>query len=260
MSSYAFGDSQVAADRLAVLAAVFKDTTSELLSSIPSDNRREVVDLGCGPGYTTLLLRDVLSPERLVGIDAAPVFAREAAGRLGSSAAVVVADVAALPAAVSGVGLMFARFLLTHLADPAAAVEHWLTRLAPDGLITLEEVESITTNDPAFDEYLALQRLMLDANANRLETGPLIAQVARGCRASCNSDVVKLTPSPAAAARRFAMNFTTWRDRPAVTDSVSLRELDAIGTGLLEIATGRRRSAPITWELRQAHRLPATES
>lgn len=67
VSSYAFGDSQVAADRLAVLAAVFKDTTSELLSSIPAENRRNVVDLGCGPGYTTLLLRDVLSPERLAG-------------------------------------------------------------------------------------------------------------------------------------------------------------------------------------------------
>lgn len=105
-----------------------------------------------------------------------------------------MADVVALSAAVSGVGLMFARFLLTHLADPAAAVEHWLGRLAPNGLITLQEVESITTDEPVLNEYLALQRQMLDANANRLEIGPLIAEVARRCGASCNSDVVELTP------------------------------------------------------------------
>lgn len=61
VSSYAFGDSQVAADRLAVFAAIFNDSPSELVSSTPDANRRDVVDLGCGPGYTTLLLRDVLS-------------------------------------------------------------------------------------------------------------------------------------------------------------------------------------------------------
>jgi trans-aconitate 2-methyltransferase len=239
-----------------VLASVFSATTTRLLGRIPVGNRRLVVDLGCGPGYTTRLLREVLSPERLMAVDASASFAAQAMDRLGGDAEVLVADVSALPNAISGVDFMFARFLLTHLAEPVAAVQHWLSRLAPSGLIAVEEVESITTAEPVLSEYLALQRHMLEVNANRLEIGPFIAEAARRCGARCSTEVVTLTPSPSIAARMFAMNFTSWRTHPTVSGNVSQRELDLTQAGLLDIATGRRQSAPITWELRHARITP----
>ena len=47
---------------------------------------RLVVDLGCGPGFSTALLRDVLAPDRVVAVDSSQTFVREAAERLGASA------------------------------------------------------------------------------------------------------------------------------------------------------------------------------
>ena len=54
--SYAFGDSALARERLGIVADTFAAPTRALLRDLPPGGRRYVVDLGCGPGYTTALL------------------------------------------------------------------------------------------------------------------------------------------------------------------------------------------------------------
>jgi SAM-dependent methyltransferase len=249
--SYTFGDSALAAARLALVADVFADTTASFLDVFRAHSLRLVVDLGCGPGFTTALLRDVLAPDRVVAVDSSQTFVREAAERLGASAAVIVGDVMDLPDSVADADLIFARFLLTHLAEPAAAIDGWAARLAPRGLVAVEEVESITTDEPVLAAYLDLQQRMLRANHNVLEVGALVEEAAQQRGGVFHSERVALTPATPTVARMFAMNFETWRRRPVVLQSASPVELDEIAVGLTDIANSEASSALITWQLRQ---------
>ena len=86
---------------------------------------------------------------------------------------------------VADADLIFARFLLTHLSDPASAIERWAARLAPRGLLAVEEVESIRTDEPVLATYLDLQRRILAANRNVLEVGALIQGPLDDVGASC---------------------------------------------------------------------------
>lgn len=76
------------------------------------------LDLGCGPGFTTELLRDALAPQRVVGVEASPAFVQVARGRA-PGLAFVQHDVLDLPFPSGAPDLVYARFLVSHLSDPA---------------------------------------------------------------------------------------------------------------------------------------------
>jgi trans-aconitate 2-methyltransferase len=249
--SYTFGDSARAATRLALLAEVFEEATTGFLLRLRGERQRLAVDLGCGPGFTTVLLDDLIAPEHVIGVDASAAFASQAARRLGSRGEVVCADVRDLPTEVQDADLIFARFLLTHLTEPAAAIEHWVSRISPTGVVAVQEVESITTGESTFMRYLELQRLMLEAHGSSLDVGPMIADARRAPGAVLHNDVVHLTPSASTAARMFAMNFAEWRTRPTVAALASSVELDEIELGLRTLSADEGSDASITWELRE---------
>ena len=92
---------------------------------------------------------------------------------------------------------------------------------------------------------------MLEANGNLLEVGPVIQDAVRRRAGVLHNDVVSVTPSTSAAARMFAMNFASWRTRPAVSELASTAELEEIEAGLTELATAEITSSSITWQLRQ---------
>lgn len=251
-SSYTFGDSTLASTRLALLAEVFEEATTPLLLRLRAERQQRLaVDLGCGPGFTSALLSDVIAPQQIIGIDSSPAFARQASRRLGSRGEVVCADVLDLPTNVRDADLIFARFLLTHLTEPRAAIEHWISRIAPTGVVAVQEVESITTDQPTLRRYLELQRLMLEANGNSLDIGPVIADARWAPGAVVRNEVVQLTPSASAVARMFAMNFASWRTRPAVSNLASSNELDEIERELTTLSAHDGSDATITWQLRE---------
>lgn len=70
--TYAFGDTDLARERLALVAATFEAPTDALLHDLPSGAYRYVVDMGCGPGFTTALLREMVPHSFTTGIDASP--------------------------------------------------------------------------------------------------------------------------------------------------------------------------------------------
>ena len=69
MTSYAFGDSDLAARRLARLAETFEGSSAAFVRRSVDSRPRLAVDLGCGPGYSTHLIANTLNPERTVGLD-----------------------------------------------------------------------------------------------------------------------------------------------------------------------------------------------
>jgi len=249
---YTFGDSELAERRLELLGTTFQDTTRDFLRAAAPMEPALAVDLGSGPGHTTVLLRDTLRPKLTVAIDFSEAYVAATAARVGDEPGVEVleADVLELPERV-GADVIFVRMLLTHLRDPLGAVDLWLERLAPGGVLLLEEVESIETEEPALARYLALQREMLEANGNRLEIGPRLDAELAAHPALRGSEVTRFQPGAGVAARMFGMNFGTWRDRREVVEAHETEELDAIAKGLGRVATAPEDSAPITWGMRQ---------
>jgi trans-aconitate 2-methyltransferase len=250
---YTFGDSDLAARRLELVGSTFEQTTRRFIAGAVPAEPALAVDLGSGPGHTTVLLGEALRPAHTLAIDFSPAYVEQTAARVEGDGTIeaIEADVLALPERVDGAEVIFVRMLLTHLRDPLAAVDLWRERLAPGGVLLLEEVESIATEERALVRYLDLQREMLAANENRLEIGPALEQGLRDHPALRSSEVATFSPGAGVAARMFGMNFGTWRDRPEVTAAHDAAELDAIAAGLGRVATAPEDAAPITWQMRQ---------
>ena len=82
MTAYAFGDTNLARERLGLVADTFEAPTRSLLSELPDAGYRYVLDMGCGPGYTTALLREIIPHSFTTGIDASEAMVAEAAVRV----------------------------------------------------------------------------------------------------------------------------------------------------------------------------------
>ena len=251
-SDYTFGDSDLAARRLELVGTTFEDTTRRFLTEAAPTEPALAVDLGSGPGHTTVLLRETLHPALTLAVDFSPAYVEQTAERAGGDGVEAIeADVLNLPERVNGAEVIFVRLLLTHLREPLAAVALWRERLAPGGVLLLEEVDSIATDERSLGRYLDLQEEMLHANDNTLEIGAELDAALQGDPGLKSSQVVEFSPPAAVAARMFGMNFSVWRERPEVTDAHTPEELDAIAKGLGRVATAPEDAAPITWRMRQ---------
>jgi trans-aconitate 2-methyltransferase len=244
---YAFGDSGLAARRLAEVAAVFEAPTRAFLGrAVGGSVVGTAVDLGCGPGHTTELLGRCLRPRRLAGLDRSAAFLEQARRRV-PAASFHVHDVTAMPLPTGPADLLFARFLLTHLPQPGQVIAAWAGQLAPGGLLLVAEVEWIRTEHPALAEYLRVVAAVLDARGHRLEVGPVLDALPDppGLERDTSQVAVHEVDSARAAAM-FRHNLSVWRHDPDARDLAGIALLDR-----LDRALASRPTAPITWGLRQ---------
>jgi trans-aconitate 2-methyltransferase len=243
---YTFGDSEMAARRLAEVAAVFEAPTRAFLGREGRGLVEVAVDLGCGPGYTTELLARCLRPRRLAGLDRSQAFL-ERARRLVPAASFHVHDVTRTPLPTGPADLLFARFLLTHLRQPGRVLAAWATQLVPGGLLLSDEVEWIRTRDPALAGYLRVVAAVLEARGHRLEVGAVLDALPDPPgleRRTSRVAVHEVDPTRAAAI--FRSNLSVWRHDPDARALAGTALLDRLALDL-----AGQRTAPITWGLRQ---------
>lgn len=70
--AYAFGDSDAAACRLALVARVFESSSRAFLARACPPRPVLAVDVGCGPGHSTRVLGEVSGARQVIGLDASP--------------------------------------------------------------------------------------------------------------------------------------------------------------------------------------------
>src|ERR1700754_4312976 len=112
VSGYAYGDDANALDRRRLLATVFRPSSAALLQRLSAYQPDVILDLGCGPGETTRLLREHFpAAGTIVGLAPPERFVAAAAGR---SPALRFArqDVSAVPFTAAPADLIYARLLL----------------------------------------------------------------------------------------------------------------------------------------------------
>jgi ubiquinone/menaquinone biosynthesis C-methylase UbiE len=158
--SYSIQGGTADADRLERQAEVMRAATMAFLSRTGLQAGWACLDVGCGTGQVSFEMARVTGPTgRVTGIDTdaeALSIAGRAAGGQGVQVRFVCAD-AATPAERNAFDLAFARLLLSHLADPSAALRAMRQSVRPGGVVAVEDLYTGTLrSDPPDD---ALDRL-----------------------------------------------------------------------------------------------------
>ena len=151
------------ADRLNCQANVMAGATGRFLNGCGARRGSSCLDVGCGDGQVTIALARAVGPEgRVVGVDTdaeALEIAREAARRAGVTAEFVLADAADLPER-DAFDVVFARLLLSHLADPVAALRAMRDAARTGGIVAAEDLDTTTLHsEPPAQALEGLRRV-----------------------------------------------------------------------------------------------------
>lgn len=151
-------------ERLRLLSRVFAPTTYALFDRLDIQPGMTVLDAGCGGGDVTLELARRVGPAgHVTGTDIDPVkldLARTEATQTNVTNATFQHGDLVAGAPDATYDLVYARFLLTHLPDPAAALADAIRVLRPGGRLVVEDVDFAGQfafpSSPAFDRSIML--------------------------------------------------------------------------------------------------------
>ena len=235
--TYTFGDGGQASARLQRLAELYEPETRELLQSGGVCTPQLAVDLGCGPGWSTRLIQDVLNPSRTVGLDASERYVAEARQNHGSDLEFEVHDVALAPFPVPAPNVMFCRFLLTHLRSPGQILRTWARVAAPDAVLFVHETESLETDNPKLRRYYDLVAQMQQHYGQALLVGTILEATFENsgwCLAESKRRVLEKPASEMASLH--VSNLRTWRQDEYAARTFDADELDSLDASLQQIA------------------------
>jgi trans-aconitate 2-methyltransferase len=257
---YTFGDTDIAARRLELLAHVFEHSTRAFLREASATKlglaqnlaQKIAIDLGCGPGFTTHLIAETLGFSRVVGLETSQRFIELARANATSSISFELHDVCSVPFPTGIADMIFCRFLVTHLADPADALAKWATQLNHGGLLMLEEVERIDTVHPVLRSYVGIVEAMLRSQSNTLYAGPLIAELdtPQGLE-NVASEVRRVAVINSNAAELFRLNMQVWKEHAFIRENYSEETIRDLDSALEAIARERATASDIEWHMRQ---------
>ncbi len=181
LDSYIIRGGSDGRERLRLLARVMRPSTLALLERAGLRDGQICLDVGCGGGDVTLDLARLVEPRGcVVGIDLDEVkldLARAEAAAAGlSNAEFRRGDIVTGVLPTPGFDIVYARFLLSHLREPARAVGRMRDLLAPGGLLIVEDVDFsghfIYPPSAAFADFRALYRRAALARGAQPDIGP----------------------------------------------------------------------------------------
>ncbi|HTB72510.1 MAG TPA: class I SAM-dependent methyltransferase, partial [Polyangiaceae bacterium] len=256
---YTFGDNDRAADRLTLLARAFAPSSAHLLERVRPSRPPRVVDLGCGPGYTTALARRALGARETWGLDASERLVARARAEFGAGSThgdnleFGVHDVTKSPLPVSGVDVFYARYLLTHLAEPRTVLDACAGAASGDSQLVLEDNCSLESKDPLFAAYYERVRTMHAHYGQDMFVGERLPEIAAGTPwAVVGFERTRIDLDGRVMAQLHALNVRTWRNDPFAIAAFDAKEIDAMAGALDDVANGVRSAPQVTCMMGQA--------
>jgi ubiquinone/menaquinone biosynthesis C-methylase UbiE len=212
--------------------------TAAFLSRIGVGAGWRCLDVGCGDGQVTLeLARAVGRDGRIVGIDideGALAVAREAAQQAGVRAEFVCAD-AAEPFRLDAFDLVYSRLLLSHLADPVAALRAMRSAVRAGGWVAVEDLFTGTLRAeppaPALDRLQDVYSATVRAHGGDPTIGPrLRALLSVAGLDHVREDIVE-NPMTAIEDKLFLAELVdNMRESMLTSNAATAAELDEIRT------------------------------
>jgi trans-aconitate 2-methyltransferase len=248
---YAFGDTDIAARRLALLDDVFGPSSRSMLADFVTSPATLAYDLGCGPGHTTAMVAQLSKAARTVGLDNSPLHIGRAWGSAVGPVEFGVHDVTAVPFPAGPADLIYCRMLLAHLPDPVSVVLSWVSQLTGNGVVLVDEIEWIRTSHPVLRTHLRLAEALVAVSGARMQAGPLLAGLvaAPGLRTT-RLRIAEVPVPTALAATLFSMNIAAWADRPVQLGLCTATELGDLASAMSVLTTSPA-AGEITWGMHQ---------
>jgi SAM-dependent methyltransferase len=184
-SSYIIEGGEAGRARLSVLSQAMAEATGALLDRVNVPRGAMVLDAGCGGGDVTRQLKDRAGPgAEVIGIDLDE--AKLAAARALSPDIRFERRRLDAPGALDDLGpfdLIYARFLLSHLTDPAAMLAAFRERIKPGGRLVVEDVEFAAhlcwPPRASFDRYVVWYRKAARKRGADADIGPKLTGLLR---------------------------------------------------------------------------------
>ena len=174
-------------ERLRLLSEVMGPSTRALLAEVGIPPGSTCLDVGCGGGDVTFELARAVGPSgRVLGVDRDQTkldIATREAGEMGlSNVAFETRDVTAWePGELFDV--VYGRFILTHLAKPAALVSAMCRHIRPGGAMIVEDIDfrgNFAEPDcPAFRRYVELYTKSVQNRGADPNIGPRLPALLR---------------------------------------------------------------------------------
>src|SRR5262249_5021114 len=143
-TSYALGYSDHELKRLGTQAEVIDPIFRRTLQAAGIAKGMRVLDVGCGPGYVSTLLADMIGPEgEIVGVDISPSAITPAQGRVDALGLKNITFLQGDPSQMSfdrPFDAAVGRYILMFLPDPAAMLRGVAKALKPGGILAFHEV------------------------------------------------------------------------------------------------------------------------
>ncbi len=194
MSTYVIRGGIEGRERLRILARVLEPTTDRLLSKVgvpptqsgsPVRPNARCLDWGCGGGDVTTMLARRLPTGFMTGIDLDEVkldMARREAAEAGvSNVEFRTGDVLQPDVGSARYDLLYARFLLTHLPEPAKAAANMTASLTPGGTLVLEDIDFrghfCDPPSQAFSRYVDLYTQLVHSRGCDPNIGPRLPRI-----------------------------------------------------------------------------------
>ena len=244
---YTFGDSDLAATRLRLLARVFEPGSAGLLARLPDVGGTLALDFGCGPGYTTELLAAHVASESVIGLDQSPrLLERARRDRESSRVSFICCDVSSASLPVPCADVLYSRFLLTHLRDPANVVRAWAAAAKPDARLVLEETASMSCEHPVFARYYALVERMQAHYGQRMYIGRELEALARSPVWQVESAEIAQSLLPAVdMAQLHLLNLQTWASDDFARENYGEELIAELSAELCAVASGATAAPPV---------------
>lgn len=175
-------------ERLRLLAEVAGPTTRALLARAGVGPGATCLDVGCGGGDVTIELARMAGPTgRALGVDLDDVklgIARSEAAQAGiANVAFAAHDVTTWEPA-QPFDVVYARFLLTHLQDPAALLAAVCRHVRPGGVVIVEDIDFrghfAEPDCPALTRFVELYTEVVRRRGADANIGPKLPGLLRG--------------------------------------------------------------------------------
>ncbi|MEO8602676.1 MAG: methyltransferase domain-containing protein [bacterium] len=246
---YVIRGGEAGRERLRILARVMQPTTRSLLERAGVREGIACLDVGCGGGDGSVELARLVGPSgRVLGVDLdaekIEVARREAAALQLSQIEFQVSE-ASLRGTAAEFDVVFARFLLTHLGDSAAAVRHMIERLRPGGVAIVEDIDFrghfCHPELAAFQRYVELYTQVVRRRGADPDIGPRLPELLldAGCEA-VGVQVVQPAGIDGEVKRIAAITMENIADALLAAELASQEEIDAIIGALFAAAADGR--------------------